>query len=314
MLISADASSDSVPVSIQVQFTLNGEIKYTPYAESLPAGSYRLIFPQTVVIDAVTYTILGNNDFTITHPQNGETYFKASYFAYLPPIDTLIETYRGVDVYRETKTNTIYFRYVGVKYVFSPNTSMDIVRARIDELIETTPPPPNGDGATWPHTEQMHFSETLEGGFGLGASRMLVVGPVDMSVILGGRLDVTITYQSYVVPGVTARIHWNGNLVYEGIVPQMPLVVSIDIAQGSIGANNGLKIGFSQGPLSFSVVEFDVWVTLGYSEPPSVEPGIDPQEDGLAKYLPYIVAGGGALLLIYLLTGRGPSVVVVRKD
>ena len=64
---------------------MNGVAKYTPYAESLPAGSYRIVFPLSVVIDGVTYDILGNNDFTITHPQKGETYFKASYFSELPP-------------------------------------------------------------------------------------------------------------------------------------------------------------------------------------------------------------------------------------
>ena len=181
------------------------------------------------------------------------------------------------------------------------------IHAVFKEGTEPPPSPPNG----WPHTEQMHFSETLEGGWGLGASRTLVVGPVDMTKILGGRLDVTITYQSYVIPGVTARIHWNGNLVYEGIVPQVPLVVNIDIAQGSIGALNSLKIGFSQGPMSFSVVAFDVWVTLGYSAKPDIDPGINPEEEGWEKYLPYIAIGGGLLLLLLLTRGGKPTVVVV---
>jgi len=86
MLISAETIPNGTPVSLQLAFTINGVTRYTPYAESLAAGSYRLVFPQTVTIDGVTYTILGNNDFTITHPMWGtESYFKASYFSDLPP-------------------------------------------------------------------------------------------------------------------------------------------------------------------------------------------------------------------------------------
>ncbi|KXB08613.1 hypothetical protein AKJ59_00705 [candidate division MSBL1 archaeon SCGC-AAA385M02] len=86
MGISADVCAEDHPCEkIQIEFTIDGETKYTPYYESLEPGKYHLVFPTEVQYNGRTYELLGNNDFNITHPQNDETYFKASYFYELPP-------------------------------------------------------------------------------------------------------------------------------------------------------------------------------------------------------------------------------------
>ena len=86
MVIASEAILEGYPaVTIQIAFTINGVSKSTPYAESLEVGRYNFVFPSQIVYEGETYTLLGKNSFYIDHPDNGETYFKASYFSYLPP-------------------------------------------------------------------------------------------------------------------------------------------------------------------------------------------------------------------------------------
>ena len=85
MLIVAEAVPNGVPVDIQIAFTINGVVKQTPYSESLFAGSYTIVLPATTIFNGTTHTLLGNNEFTISHPENAQSYSKASYFAELPP-------------------------------------------------------------------------------------------------------------------------------------------------------------------------------------------------------------------------------------
>jgi len=91
MVIAAEAILEGNPaVDIQIQFTISEVSKYTPYADSLAEGRYNFVFPETITHEGKTYTLLGNNSFYIDHPLQippgaTETYFKASYFSYLPP-------------------------------------------------------------------------------------------------------------------------------------------------------------------------------------------------------------------------------------
>lgn len=85
MLIAAEAVPNGVPEEITLEFTVNGVSRWTPYAESLEAGRYNFVFPAQITIVGGTYDLLGTNEFYIDHPQNAETYFKASYFKELPP-------------------------------------------------------------------------------------------------------------------------------------------------------------------------------------------------------------------------------------
>jgi len=86
MGITAEACATDHPCeSIQISFTINGVSKWTPYFESLAAGDYRLVFPEHIEHKGRTYDLLGTSSFTVNHPQNGDTYFKASYFYELPP-------------------------------------------------------------------------------------------------------------------------------------------------------------------------------------------------------------------------------------
>jgi len=85
MVISAEAVPNGIPISIQTSFTINGVPKWTTYAESLAADRYNFVFPTQITYEGETYDLLGTNEFYIDHPQNAETYFKASYFKELPP-------------------------------------------------------------------------------------------------------------------------------------------------------------------------------------------------------------------------------------
>lgn len=322
MVIAAEAVLEGSPaVDIQIGFTINGVSKSTLYAESLEAGRYNFVFPATITYGGETYTLLGNNAFYIDHPANGETYFKASYFSYLPPTDTLIETYRGIDIWRDIESLNLYFRYEGLRYEFSSNTPIETVRARIDELLDE--PPPNGEEPPPPPDEwPVSIAKHVFDNYILKAQawefpekkEMRPLVDVDMNVFLGARMDYTITYvQGNDVFLPHGGIAVNGvRLVDEALDIGQSKSGSIDISANII-ASNEIVIGFGTMVGTWAQFKFDVWITLGFSEEPATDPTVKepPPWEGWEWYH-WVALGGGALLLVYLVAGRKPSVIVVK--
>lgn len=186
----------------------------------------------------------------------------------------------------------------------------------IFKVAEVPPPPP--PPPEWPVTRRLHVFDNvhLKAEF-VDVWRKMVhtITAVDLNVLVGGRIDYSITYLRGNEAGVTAYLFWNDNeYVNEMLTKGETITGSIDLT-GLIFGTNEVKIGFVSAPMLWSECVFDVWLTLGFSEEPVIEPGepwTPPWGDWPWYY--WVGIGGGALLLLYLLTGKRPSVLVVTPS
>jgi len=185
------------------------------------------------------------------------------------------------------------------------------------KVADVPPPPPNGgNGVTWPVTRQIHpFSNVkLEPGIMTWAEKSMTITNIDTASLMGGKLNYTINYLSGTLKGITAKIIWNDVVMFE-VMPRIgvPVTGSIDLT-GLINPSNVVKVGFSQGPFGFNSVAFDVWLILGYSKEPVIEPGMPGPglEEFLEKYK-WWLAGGIGLAGIYLLTRKGQPLIVMTQ-
>lgn len=302
MLIVAEAISNGASVDIQVGFTINGISKITPYAESLLAGSYTIVFPPTIIINENTYRLFVN-EFTINHPQNGESYGWASYVS-----DIFIETYRDINIMEEVDTGNLYFRYEGIKYLFSSNTPIEIVRARIDELLDGSEPPP--PPVEWPVTRSLHLFDRVKLKalwYEISKSMSRGIAGIDTSVLVGGKLDYTVTYTQGVPIAEIANIAFDGvNYFSERIVKGETKSGSIDLT-GLIGNEGNVTISFDSFPGMWSEVSFDIWVTLGFSDEPATEP-TPTQPD----WMKWVILGGAGIIALILLTRAVPKITIIQ--
>jgi len=182
------------------------------------------------------------------------------------------------------------------------------------KVADVPPPPPNGNGVTWPVTRQIHpFSNVkLEPGIMTWIEKSMTITSIDTTSLVGGKLNYTINYLSGTLKGITAKIIWNDVVMYE-VMPRIgvPVTGSIDLT-GLINPSNVVKVGFSQGPFGFNSVAFDVWLILGYSKEPVIEPGMPgPGLEDLLKEYWWVAAGGIILGGIYLFTRKGPPIIVM---
>ncbi len=237
----------------------------------------------------------------------------------VPPTDNFIETYRGIDIWREAATSKLYFTYQGSRYVFPVNTSIGTVRRSIDELLEEAPPngePPNGE--VWPivKTEQVFDNTRLAPGI-MPETLKHKTKNVDTSIVLGGQISYTVELVSSILTGCTFGIAWNGQILEErGFLITDPYgkvkTGVVDIPLGWIQPNNVLTIGLSHVPAMMNVVVANVSVTLGYSSEPDEDPpwGTDWKE-WLRKNWKWIALGvTGLTVLIVMRPGRQPIIVI----
>jgi len=186
------------------------------------------------------------------------------------------------------------------------------------KVADVPPPPPNGDGngVTWPVTRQIHpFSNVkLEPGIMTWTEKSMTITNIDTASLVGGKLNYTINYLSGTLKGITAKIIWNDVVMFE-VMPQIgvPVTGTIDLT-GLINPSNVVKVGFSQGPFGFNSVAFDVWLVLGYSKEPVIEPGMPgPGFDEFLEKYKWWLAGGIGLAGIYLLTRKGQPLIVMTQ-
>jgi hypothetical protein len=184
--------------------------------------------------------------------------------------------------------------------------------------VTEVPPPTNGDGngVTWPVTRQIHpFSNVkLEPGIMTWAEKSRTITKIDAASLIGGKLNYTINYLSGTLKGITAKIIWNDDVMYE-VMPRIgvPVTGTIDLT-GLINPSNVVKVGFSQGPFGFNSVTFDVWIIIGYSKEPVIEP--DTGTDWLGEWMKeywWLAAGGIGLAGLYILTRKGQPLIVMTQ-
>lgn len=229
-----------------------------------------------------------------------------------PPTDTLIETYRDIDIMLEAVTANIYFDYEGMHYLFSPNTPIENVRTRIDELLYE--PPPNGPPPEeWVVTRSIHlFDNVLLKAEWHDISKALsrTISNIDTAVLTGGRLDYTVKYTQGLPIAEDANIALEGmNIIHEALSKGETKSGSVDLT-GLIGNEATFTISFPSSPGIWSEVMFDVWITFGFSEEPSVEPKT---KDEIPDWTKWLILGAVGVFAMILLTRRGPQVIVVRK-
>jgi len=183
---------------------------------------------------------------------------------------------------------------------------------------ETDAPPPE-DGGEWPFPVQLHVLDnvTVAPGWGTYGEASQNVGNVDAPKVLGGSLDLSVAYGR--VSASKTSIYWNGTLIGEvDAAPQdsgTRLTKSYSLT-GLIRSTNTLKVAYTQPALGFGTVTYDAYVTIGYGEQPITNPttgrGI---LEGVGEWArnnaPLLAVGGIAVTGAYVLTRRGPPVIVV---
>ncbi len=184
---------------------------------------------------------------------------------------------------------------------------------------EAPPPPPNGggNGVTWPVTRRLHLFDNVkvEPGIGTWAEKPITITGVDLSSLIGGKLDYVISYYAagILVP-ITARIILNDQEALKFTSwTHTTKTGTVDLT-GLIKPTNVIKINVTQVIATFSSVAFDVWLTLGYSEEPVIEPGLPgPGWEELLEKYKWWIAGGVGLAGIYLLTRKGQPLIAMTQ-
>jgi len=186
------------------------------------------------------------------------------------------------------------------------------------KVADVPPPPPNGDGngVTWPIKKRIHIFDNVkvEPGTGTWTEKKFKLTGVDLSVLLGAKLDYVISYNAGILPPVINRIILNDQEVLKlSLWTYTTQTGTVDIT-GLLKPTDIIKINVTQVMATFSSVAFDVWLTLGYSEEPVIEPGEGgPTLEELLKEYWWLAAGGIGLAGIYLLTRKGQPLIVMTQ-
>ena len=184
--------------------------------------------------------------------------------------------------------------------------------------VTEVPPPTNGggNGVTWPVTRRLHLFDNVkvEPGIGTWTEKKITITGVDLSILLGGKLDYVISYNAGILPPIIARIILNDQEVLKFTSWTYTTKTGTVDLTGLIKPTNVIKINVTQVMATFSSVAFDVWLTLGYSKEPVIEPGLPgPGWEELLKEYWWLAAGGIGLAGIYLLTRKGGPLVVFTQ-
>ena len=135
---------------------------------------------------------------------------------------------------------------------------------------------------------------------------------IDTKVLVGGKLDYTISYTRGNEPITTARLFWNDiNYVDVNLTIGQNNTGSIDIT-GSINTANDLMIQIESAPLFWAELSFDVWLTLEFSEDPEVDPDLPFNwEEFIAKYGKWIALGTLGVVVLYMMRKPGQPIIVL---
>ncbi|KKN32236.1 hypothetical protein LCGC14_0815860 [marine sediment metagenome] len=175
----------------------------------------------------------------------------------------------------------------------------------------------------WPVQIPLPFSGRLAPGAFLEAEKSTPIKDVDLTKLLGGRVDYTLTYESgKLLTGITLYIYWNEELMATEafLIGQVGKIISgsFDLGTARIKATNSLRVRMSQAPLGYNVASFNIPTILGFSEepaqPPSGEEWWNVFFDWLDsnKYWMALGVVGVSALLIYKPGPPIPPIVIVQ--
>jgi len=158
----------------------------------------------------------------------------------------------------------------------------------------------------WPFQYPVPFSGRLAPGAVLEATDSTPVKDVDLTKLLGGRVDYALRYESGILTGMNVYIYWNDELIATERLSNVGQTATgtFDLGKARIRATNTLSIKMVQGPLGYNVCGFDCPAVLGFSEEPDQPPGGEEWYDKLLEWvdknkywIALGVAGTGFLLL-----------------
>ncbi|GAG28282.1 unnamed protein product, partial [marine sediment metagenome] len=149
------------------------------------------------------------------------------------------------------------------------------------------PPPPSD----WPVVKQAQVFHNVRLSPGvLKEASKSKQKDVDTAVVLGARIDYTVTLEASVLTGCKAWFLWNNEIVGQkefwvwephGTVKSG----SVLIPKNRILPTNNLTIILSHVPATFNSCLFNVHVMFGYSQEPSFDPPWREEQPDWVKYL-----------------------------
>lgn len=161
------------------------------------------------------------------------------------------------------------------------------------KTAEVPPPPPDGD-STWPVTRRIHLFDNYKiknEWWEVAKTETREITGVDMDALIGGKLEYTIHYTRGNEIELEARLFWNDAQMARAILGWGKLKTDTRDLTGTIRNSNALRLWMETTPVTWAECSFDVWITLGYSKEPAIEPGapelqwweeIEPWQWGLA--------------------------------
>ncbi len=184
--------------------------------------------------------------------------------------------------------------------------------------------PSNGEPPTdeWPiaKTELVFDNERISPGLAHEVSKKREKR-VDTSLVLGGKIEYSVKLESSILTGCNFYVMWN-NEILEKVEfwlwePHGTIKAgTVDIPLSKIRSTNVLKIAMTHVPGTLNICFFSIFVTLGYS----IEPPVDPPWEGdwwewLMENAWWISLGivGTGLILMYM-PRPGPPVIIVQPS
>ena len=167
----------------------------------------------------------------------------------------------------------------------------------------------HGGIMSWPVSKSIHLFDNVKlkaEWFDISKEMSRSIVNIDTSVLLGGRLDYAVTYTQGWPLVETANIYFESSVFSERIVTAslskgQTKSGSVDLT-GFIGNAFDVKIHFYSAPGIWSEVQFDIWITLGFSEEPPIPPSPPPDLKNV------LLLGALGLGVLYILTRqRGRS-------
>lgn len=184
------------------------------------------------------------------------------------------------------------------------------------------PPEPEPPGPAPPNGEPLYFVPVhvfdklkLKAEWSdMGRSKTQSVVNIDTSLLKEARLEYTVQYVRGMPVGETAKIALDGiNIIKENLKRGEAKSGVMDVT-GRIGRSVSITIGFESFVGIWSEVMFDVWLVLGYSEQPPVDPNTPFNwEELIRRYGPWVALGTTGLVVLSLMrkpVAGGPVIVM----